>query len=425
MVRARLHACLQDQPERRGENYLMGGGSYLHRRFGVSFPWQEFEEVLGPCVLCRALLLDETHSWDSPECTVCANFAFDLQHPLLVAYDAPANFPSANDGDQLQPFQLTHAALLSAVTLSHEHLVCGTLSVEEAAQWLQHHCIKTDAKNSIFLHAKRWKEHQDIMADPESTAAKKEALEADKEDEPNLCKPWPIPSMWTRGVLLNQCPDVPMHLFFLGCINTVMLRVQAWMSNKRKHKAFIRENESYMKSIDDLKLTWMKLLPCKGGRFGGWVSKNYLAMSRIMKWFYSMLDRLPSDKAPWVEPADKPQDKWSAVDNKNWLQQRGLHAQGLANSVWERVQHHMNQVPVPPVVEMMAGPVEDVLLIMSSLDDLISLIMIKEIPNKESYAVLERKAGHSSPTLPTWRIKCQGGRSRCRSGCRRTIFCRC
>jgi hypothetical protein len=163
------------------------------------------------------------------------------------------------------------------------------------------------------------------------------------------------------------------------------------MSNKRKHKAFIREIEPYMKSIDDLKLTWMKLLPYKGGRFGGWVSENYLAMSRIMKWFYSILDRLASDKAPWVEPVDKPQDMWSAVDNKNWLQQRGLYAQGLAKPVRERVQHYMNQVPAPAVVEMTAGPVEDVLLTISSLDELISLVMIEEIPNEEYYAVLERK----------------------------------
>jgi hypothetical protein len=282
MVRARLHACLQDQPERRGKNHLMGGGSYLHRRFGHSFPWQEIEEVLRPCALCCALLLDESRSWDCPECEVCANFAFDPQHPLL-AYDAPANFPMAADEDQLQPFQLTHAALVSTVTLSHEFLVNGTWSVEEAAEWLQHHCVKTDAKNSILLHAECCKEHQDIMADPESTAAKKEALEADKEGELNLCKPWPIPSIWTRGVLLNQCPDVPTHLLFLGCINTVVLRVQAWMSNKRKNKAFVREIEPCMKSIDNLKLTWMKLLPHKGGTFGGWVSKNYLAMSRIMK----------------------------------------------------------------------------------------------------------------------------------------------
>ena len=32
LVRARLFACLQDQPERWGENHLMAGNSDLHRR---------------------------------------------------------------------------------------------------------------------------------------------------------------------------------------------------------------------------------------------------------------------------------------------------------------------------------------------------------------------------------------------------------
>ena len=171
-----------------------------------------------------------------------------------------------------------------------------------------------------------------------------------------------------------------------------MLRVQAWMSNKRKASPFVREMEQYIRSLEELKLTWIKILPYKGGRFGGWVSENYLAMSRIMKWFYSILDRLASDKDPWVEPAHKPQNQWKAVDNRAWLTQRGLDREGLAKSLANRVNYYMTEVdPVPPVVEMQAGPVETVLLTISSLDELISLVMIDEIPNGQYYAVLERK----------------------------------
>jgi hypothetical protein len=388
LVRAQLFACLQDQLERCGKNHLMGGGSDLHRRFWRSFPWHEFEEVLRPCALCRASLLDETHSWDCPECKDCINFTFDPQHPLL-AHDAPKNFPFATDGDQLQPFQVAHAALVSAVTSAHKFLVNGTWSVEESAEWLQHHCIKTDAKKSILLHAERCKECQDIMADPESTAAEKEALEADKEGEQNLYKPWPIPPFWTRGVLLNQCPDVPMCLLFLGCAKTaVMLRVQAWMSNKRKDRLCQRDRVLH-EEHRGLETNLDQDVTMQGRK--GWVSKNNLAMLTIMKLFYSVLNLLASNKAPWVKPVDKPQDKWSAVDNKNWLQQRGLHAQGLAKQARERVQHHMTQISVSPIVEMTAGPVENVLLTMSSLNDLISLIMIEEIPNKECCADPERK----------------------------------
>jgi hypothetical protein len=105
------------------------------------------------------------------------------------------------------------------------------------------------------------------MEDHESTDAEKEAeaVTAEKEREANLCACWPIPSLWARGVLLSQCPDVPMHLLFLGCVKTVMMRVQAWMTNKRKATVFAREMTQHMKSLEALKLTWMKILPHKGG----------------------------------------------------------------------------------------------------------------------------------------------------------------
>lgn len=74
LVRANTHACLMDQPERRGENHLLlAGNSNQHKRFGCSFPWHDFEDVLCPCQKCQKLLLDESQSWVSgnhhPDCT--------------------------------------------------------------------------------------------------------------------------------------------------------------------------------------------------------------------------------------------------------------------------------------------------------------------------------------------------------------------
>jgi hypothetical protein len=81
-----------------------------------------------------------------------------------------------------------------------------------------------------------------------------------------------------------------------------------------------------------------------------------VAMSRILEWFYSLLDRVASDKAPWVEPVDKPHKNWTIVDNKGWLRQRGLPLAGLAKALENRVYHCMNEVdPVPPLVEMTAA----------------------------------------------------------------------
>jgi hypothetical protein len=115
-------------------------------------------------------------------------------------------------------------------------------------------------------------------------------------------------------------------------------------------------------------------------------------MSRMLKWFCSIMDRLASDEEPWVEPINKSQDKWKAVDNRAWLMQRGLNKEGLTKTLSARVHHFMTQAdPVLPRTDMQAGPVETVLLTMSSIDELIALVMIDEIPDESCYSDLERK----------------------------------
>jgi hypothetical protein len=393
LVRARLFACLMDQPERRGENHLMAGNSHLHKRFGFSFPWHSFENVLRPCQICRGILLDESDPWTCPDCPDCTNFAFDPYHALF-AYEAPEFFPIAlEQGEMLRPFQLEYSDLISAVTLAHNCYVEGQWLVEESEAWLDLFCLNTKSVENILLHAEHCKGRKDIMEDPNSTEADLAALAVDMESEPHLYLPWPIPSLWQRGLLLDQCPDIPMHLLFLGIVKTVMKQVKAWMANKRKSTSFAKEMKKIMESLDELKLSWLKILPYKeSGKFGGWVSENFVAMSRILKWFYSLLDRVASDKAPWVEPVDKPHKNWTIVDNKGWLRQRGLPLAGLAKALENRVYHYMNEVdPVPPLVEMTAGPVGDVLLTISSLDELISILMVEEIPNQQCCMLLERK----------------------------------
>jgi hypothetical protein len=392
MVRARLFASLMDQPERRGENHLIGGNSLFHRRFGYSFPWHEFENVLRPCPLCYDMLLDESVEWECPDCPDCTNFAFNPQHPLFV-HDPDDNFPIPMlPGEQLHPLKLTYELLSNAVHLSHNNVVDGLWSQDEAEAYLQWHCLRKKSLEIILVHAERCQDFNDIMNDPSTTEEEKTAVAAERNRCPWLYEPWPIPSLWSRGVLLEQCPDVPMHLLFLGIVKTVLLRVEAWMANKRKADPFARQMKDLLFSVEELKLSWIKILAYRGGKFGGWVSENYLAMSRILKWFYSLLHRIASDKKIWVEPVDKPKDKWPAKDNKSWLQARGLNTDGRYLVLRARVLHYMTQVdPVPPVVEMLAGPVETVMSTVSSLDELISLFMVEEVPNEQYYNRLERK----------------------------------
>ena len=38
-----------------------------------------------------------------------------------------------------------------------------------------------------------------------------------------------------------------------------------------------------------MKLDWLKIIPIGGSNFSGWVSENWLALSRISKWIYSIV----------------------------------------------------------------------------------------------------------------------------------------
>ena len=108
-------------------------------------------------------------------------------------------------------------------------------------------------------------------------------------------------------------PDKLQENDSLNVFIATMLRIQQWMCNKQKMNPFVRAMKSHFQSIDKLKLLWMKTLEYKAGKFGGWVSENYLGISRLLKWFYfTSLDLIASDTAPWIEP-NKHSDKWSMV----------------------------------------------------------------------------------------------------------------
>lgn len=285
----------------------------------------------------------------------------------------------------LGPLQLSCHLLANAVTLSHDFLIVGGQWDEiEATVHLEWRCLKKKSLLPILKHADHCREHRTVMEDPLSTAADLAAAAKEKARHPDLHAPWPIPSLWERGVLLEQSPDVPMHLLFPGIVKTTMLRIQQWMCNKPKMNPFIQVMKSQFQSIDKLKLSWMKTLQHKAGKFVGWLSENHLAISRLLKWFCSSLDLIASDAAPWIEPNKHP-DKWSMADNKEWLQLHGLPRSDMnAAALTGAAKHCMTEVhPHPPAAAMTAGPVATVMAAVASLDELISSIMVQVIPNKE------------------------------------------
>ena len=248
-------------------------------------------------------MFDFTKAWDcNKKCLTCTNFAYDLEHELL-RYTPELVGLGEGEEDLLGPLKLDYSLLTDAVSLAHDSYLSGDWTYDDLHAYLRLHCIKKEACDSILLHADKCKEYQDIIGDPRSSQELKMAVEQQKQNKPHLYEPWSLPALWTRGTDLDQHPDVPMHLLCLGVVKTLIIRIQIWMSKKCKESPFVRQMKGRLESIDALKLSWLKVLPYKGGKFGGWVSENYLSLSRILKWFYSLLHKISPDSIPWVEPA--------------------------------------------------------------------------------------------------------------------------
>ena len=67
-----------------------------------------------------------------------------------------------------------------------------------------------------------------------------------------------------------------------------------WCSftNNDRNK-LIRSFHDIFQSIYKLKLEWIKILPINTS-FGGWVSENWLAFGRILRWAFSTIDDMDS-----------------------------------------------------------------------------------------------------------------------------------
>jgi hypothetical protein len=402
-VRAKILVSLMDQPERRGANCLMGGGSTYHGRFGYSAPWAKFLDVLPPCDSCRAKLFDFSTDWSVPDCDDCTNWAYYPDHPLL-RFEPPEDLylPWAttegemeqqilsHEDEFLAPTQLTYPGLILAVTITHEAIVSGQWSNDNARAYLKLFCISTKAILEILQHADNCKMLHDISNDPDASALEKSAVLEESEADPVAYSPWPIPALWSRGTDLAQHPDIPMHLLFLGVVKTTVLMAQRWLKNKGKSPAFIKETAKLLEWVEDLKLSWCKVIPYRGGKLGGWVSENYLALSRLLRWVYSRLDELAVDREPFVEP-DLPLDRWTVKPLNEWLRIRGLSQSGLKDDKYKRVKGHLEGPgPTPPIMAETAGPVSVVLATIEALDDMIALLMVESIDDSSYYSSLER-----------------------------------
>ena len=324
-VHAELVLSIQDQPERRGENHIALGMSNYTARFGYLLNVNYVKDLIIPCKLCEQILFSNRNNkciaMELDSCQTCASWDY-LSKKELLSFNVPNKYPAIynlNSNNKLIPKKQTFEQLLTATAIVHNNRVNRNWNKEQSRTFMQSEGINTKTQNEILYNAANCTVEQNL---DESDIELGNILEREKNYNPTSFSKWTC-SAWTRGVEVWQHVEAVMHLVFHGIQKTNMILIETWASRCSSLSALQRFGIPILQKIQVLNLDWCKLVPYNGGRFGGWMAENYLAMARINCWFYSMLHTLPKDKAYAGDP-EKCQTKWTKKENINWLQARGL-----------------------------------------------------------------------------------------------------
>ena len=394
-----LFASLQDQPERRGENSLCLGTSTFFGRWGVSANHNAIYPALKACGKCREIMVAQFHCKTKytrsvlPKCENCLQWDCLASNPKGYTYP-PDDYPSVGSYGQyennfdvirlrevngrqvLSPFRVSYQTLKTAIDVAYDCFVNNKWTQKNVELYLKVEGLNAEfiehfLQNAINAYALKMEQNnnrnhtsnilQDFRSRPEA-----------------YNKPQP-PALWERvDVKLAHTIDAIMHLIFLGIVKSAIFQVHDWLTLQNKYSAFMKWAESYMSVFHHFKIDWLVIQPYKGANLGGWVSENYLGFARIMLWFYQNMEGAEVDLSD-VPPDDKPQDKWTVLQNRFWLRQRGLDTKGKAAELRERVATYMKKSDCPAPMEIPERDVNHVWDMLQALNDLLRCVMQREV----------------------------------------------
>lgn len=376
-VHAELLVSLADQPERRGSAYLQLGNSTFHARFGYSCDIGSCEEHLRACESCFKYLIEaEQHSpYNCPQCNQCTCWEMS-PHSALLNVSPPDKYPidAIPESGFLRPFQITFQTLLSAAEKAHKKLASGVWSSEETKVFLKTNCLSTIAVDGIVEHANNEHTYNYLEENRDRNPDLYEAIETQRIQSPFLYEMWKPPTLWTSGLDFGIQIEACMHLLS-GVVKAQTRAIQHWAACQGIRASFLRYSSKLLDPIQELQLPWCKCPSYTGGKLPGWVSENYMGLSRVSKWFYSGVPLLSKDKV-FEEPANLAQKKWLKPHNEGWLKARGLEATGSAEELRNRVAAYMVQDGgPPPILTPVGASMEATMTLIRALSGMIYRLM--------------------------------------------------
>ena len=390
-VRLYIFACLGDSPEKYTTSHITRGNGIYTSRWGHLIDIKSVQDVIPSCKDCRKfniLHCGEVKSGESNSCRRCVNWDFYNDKCNLLLFDPPNKYPADfrnSHSPKLAPKKVTSKLLQTVCEITHTKVSEGIWSRFEGDAYLKAHGINNDLWQNIIECA----ENIYLLSQLDTLENKyKRYLISDKACNPNNYTPHPLPKVWFSPIGIEMFVDAPMHLLFLGIMKDVHRITMQWCSTINIESTVIRQISKYFNVIFEMKLEWLKIIPIGVSNFSGWVSENWLALSRILKWIYSIVTTLYSTKKNNVCSFEGPRNKWTMNQNKSWLKTHGLDTRGNAVTLRERVDEYVNDSNCPlPFNKRPGGSLNNLMTLWSSLHAIISNSMCRQVTSKRIHQV--------------------------------------
>jgi hypothetical protein len=382
-VTVKVLSKMADQPERRSSLGLSGGNATNHARFGLIIDLNELQDVVVPCQDCQKRMYDGDRDWDKEQCSRCTQWEMEGNHPLLQ-FNIPAGYPvdeltlDETNSKKMRPKRLTLEGMRLAAEKTGDKLVQGTWNDTQARAFLKTFGINDKWVDAVVRFAmikiSLYGESYDSSLLEDMTESEIEEAEAMMQSGNDGV---PLPNSWRDDIYFFQNLDVPMHLLFLGVIQTALDLIFQWCKQKRKFTGLMKKAEGVMEEIQQLRIAWCKAMPMTNGKFGAWVSEQYLAFGKVLIWWFGLMDVAESE--PYSDPPGH-HEYWNKKECLTWLRARLLHLGGNAQEVKDRVAAcFLDSGGIPPVADGgFAGP-KEVRALVRSLYALVSLAMTETV----------------------------------------------
>lgn len=387
-VHAEIYCIMNDQPERRSNLGLSNGNSTCHSRFGVLMDCKQNKNVIRSCNDCsKSIELEVTDYinktsdnrrdswWRANCCEDCSAWMFSLSHPLL-RYKPDKDFPLlfCDVEHLLEPKQITRELLQTTITRVHDLLLSSSITIAEAKSIMKYSGFNSAVQDQILESASNCKGMMAAFNEKDNDPENYNDYLNSKNMNPQAFMKFELPSAWYGFNDVKQYVDVPMHLLMLGIVKSVLLKIGVWLRLRNQQSLFLRMTNTVLGEVKSLNIHWCKILEYPStDKFGGWVSENFLAMSRLANWFYSFVTFLP-EADEYSDPRSN-YKTWSKPMNQKWLEARGLLKTGKATDIKTRVARYFNENNIPPIVVKNECKNENILDMVTSMSHMMHQVM--------------------------------------------------